>query len=202
MPVLTWILLPAVGALIGYVTNTIAVAMLFRPHSPRRLLVLTLHGLIPKRQPDLARKIGEVVGAHLLEHKDIHDGLSQFDIKGLVAELIDGAFEKKIAELQKIPMIGAFLTPERLSGVRDGLVEAVAENEDEIRARIEAAVEENVDIAGTVEAKVAAFPTERLERLVLDVARRELRAIEIWGAVLGALIGVIQAILLATTGSA
>ena len=31
-----WILIPFVGALIGYVTNTIAVMMLFRPHAPRR----------------------------------------------------------------------------------------------------------------------------------------------------------------------
>ncbi|HMQ23242.1 MAG TPA: DUF445 family protein, partial [Planctomycetota bacterium] len=44
--------------------------------------------------------------------------------------------------------------------------------------------------------KVAAFPTQRLEQLVLDVARSELRAIELWGAALGALIGVAQVLLL------
>ena len=48
-----------------------------------------------------------------------------------------------------------------------------------------------------VTAKVAAFPVERLEELILQVASRELRAIEILGAVLGLLIGLVQVLLLA-----
>lgn len=196
MPWTTWILVPAVGALIGYVTNTIAVTMLFRPHAPRRLLFFRIHGLIPKRQPALARKIGEVVGTHLLDKKDLVAALGQVDMRALVGELIDSGLEKKIGELQKIPMLGAFITPERISGIRDGIVDAVLENEDAIAGKIEDVIEENLDIASIVEEKVAGFPTQRLEELVLDVARRELRAIELWGAVLGAVIGVLQVLLL------
>ena len=64
MDLALWIISPTVGAVIGYVTNSIAVMMIFRPHEPRGILGFQLHGLVPKRQPDLARKIGEVVGTH------------------------------------------------------------------------------------------------------------------------------------------
>lgn len=193
---MTWILVPAVGALIGYVTNTIAVTMLFRPHRPRRLLMWQLHGLIPKRQPDLARKIGEVVGTHLLDEKDLVQAFADIDLRPVIERVIDAAIEKKLGSLTSMPMIGAFLTPDRLKGIRDGLVDSVIEQQESLAVHIEQALENNLDIAKIVSEKVAAFPTERMEQLVLEVARRELRAIEIWGAVLGALIGIGQVILL------
>lgn len=192
----TWLVVPAVGALIGYVTNTIAVTMLFRPHHPRSLLGLRIHGLIPKRQDALARKIGSVVGHHLLEKQDIVAALQKVDMREVVGGMIDSALEKKLGELQKIPMLGAFITPDRVSSIRDGIVDAVLENEAAIAGKIEEVLEDKLDIAAIVEEKVAGFPTQRLEELVLDVARRELRAIELWGALLGAVIGVIQVVLL------
>ena len=47
-----------------------------------------------------------------------------------------------------------------------------------------------------VEEKVAAFPVQKLESLVLQVAAKELRAIEILGGVLGIVIGLGQVLLL------
>ena len=43
---------------------------------------------------------------------------------------------------------------------------------------------------------MAAFPVEQLERLIVEVASRELRSIEVLGGVLGGVIGLVQAGLL------
>ena len=50
------LLLPIIGFVIGYLTNYIAVKMLFRP----RKSVFGIQGVIPKRKSVLARNIGEV----------------------------------------------------------------------------------------------------------------------------------------------
>jgi uncharacterized membrane protein YheB (UPF0754 family) len=50
----TWIAVPAIGGVIGWITNWIAVKMIFRPLRPIRLLGFRLHGLVPRRQADLA----------------------------------------------------------------------------------------------------------------------------------------------------
>lgn len=191
-----WILLPLVGALIGYVTNTIAVTMLFRPHRPISILGFRLQGLIPKRQADLARKIGEVVGTHLVEGSDLRHALQAVEVRPMAEKVIDKALAAKLSELSTIPMIGAFLTPDKLSGIRNAIVDSLVNNKDLIVEELGHAIEEDFDVSAVVEAKVAAFPTEQLERIILDVARRELVAIEIWGAVLGAVIGLLQVILL------
>ena len=196
MPWTNWILLPAVGAVIGYVTNTIAVMMIFRPHKPKRLFGLQIQGLVPKRQKDLARKIGEVTGAYLIEGEDLRAALEKADLQKLGGELIGAAIDEKISEFAKLPMIGVFLTPDRISGIRDSIVASIIDKQEELAARLEVAISENFDVSQIVEEKVAAFSTERLEQLILEVARRELRAIEVWGAVLGACIGIMQVFLL------
>ncbi|MBA2174582.1 DUF445 family protein [Halobacillus locisalis] len=57
------------GAIIGGVTNSLAIKMLFRPYRPIYLgkfkLPLT-PGLIPKRQEELAQQLGKMVVEHLL----------------------------------------------------------------------------------------------------------------------------------------
>lgn len=65
---------PAIGAGIGYFTNYIAVKMLFHPHKPWRIGKLTVPftpGIVPRRQNELARAIGEAVGNHLFTGDDL-----------------------------------------------------------------------------------------------------------------------------------
>jgi len=50
------ILIPIIGFIIGLTTNYIAIKMLFFPKKP----ILGFQGILPKRKPDLAKKISEV----------------------------------------------------------------------------------------------------------------------------------------------
>ncbi|OIJ11399.1 hypothetical protein BKP37_15715 [Anaerobacillus alkalilacustris] len=59
----------AVGALIGGITNSIAIKMLFRPYRAiyvGRLRLPFTPGLIPKRREELAKQLGKLVVNHLL----------------------------------------------------------------------------------------------------------------------------------------
>jgi uncharacterized membrane protein YheB (UPF0754 family) len=93
-------------------------------------------------------------------------------------------------------LIGGFLTTERVASLRQSLLAGILEHRAAIEQRLEAAIESGLDVAALVTTKVAAFPVEKLEALVLEVARRELRAIEVLGGVLGVLIGLGQVLVL------
>jgi uncharacterized membrane protein YheB (UPF0754 family) len=60
------------------------------------------------------------------------------------------------------------------------------------RERLPAAISE-FDVGGLVRKKVSDYPTERLEALVLSVASHHLKTIELFGAIIGFVIGVGQA---------
>ena len=194
---LPWVMLPTVGALIGYGTNYLAVRMIFRPVRPVRILGFTLQGLVPRRQAELAASVGRVVGEHLLSHDDLTAALARVDLGTLVTAAFDRGIVPKFAEYQKMPLVGVFLTEERVGDLRAAAVRGVLSRKTEILQGIEAAVREGVDIRQIVEEKVAGFEVSRLESLILEVAARELRAIEVLGGVLGLAVGLIQAALLA-----
>ena len=192
----TWISVPLVGAVIGYVTNTIAVRMIFRPIHPVRVLGFRVQGLMGRRQQDLARSIGRVVGSHLVQHEDIVRGMNKLDLERVLGSLLDRGLGPKIAELRTLPLIGGFLTEDRIGSIRSSILRSVLERKQEIAEEFERALQSGLDVQALVTEKVAAFPVERLEALVLEVASRELRAIEILGGVLGALIGIGQVFLI------
>lgn len=79
-PLFTILLMVVVGALIGGVTNSLAIKMLFRPFTAKyigNIKVPFTPGLIPKRRQELADQLGKMVVEHLLTpeglRKKLHD---------------------------------------------------------------------------------------------------------------------------------
>ena len=188
----TWIALPLLGGLIGYATNRIAVMMIFRPYRERRILGWRLQGLIPRRQADIAQSIGRVVGGHLVHHDDIIAAFAGVDLDRLADKAIERGLGPKIEELRRLPLVGGFLTDERVADLKRQMARAIVDNREALFEELEQAVESGIDVHAIVAEKVAAFPVQRLEELILEVASRELRAIELLGGVLGVLIGFVQ----------
>jgi len=63
-----------VGAVIGYITNWLAIKMLFKPHKEIRIFnfkVPFTPGLIPKEKARIAKNVGESVGQHILTKETI-----------------------------------------------------------------------------------------------------------------------------------
>lgn len=191
-----WILLPFVGALIGYATNRLAVQMIFRPIEPRSILGIKFQGLIGRRQAELAKSIGSVVGDHLVRPEDLAGALDAVDLENVVDKAFEKGLAPKIEELRRLPLVGGFLTDERVDDLRKHAVQGVVKHREELAEALQKGLEKGVDVHKLVETKVAAFPVARIEELVLTVASRELRSIEVLGGLLGGLVGLAQAGLL------
>ena len=197
LPLAFWISIPLLGGLIGYGTNRLAVTMIFRPVRPKRFLGMRIQGVIGRRQPELAASVGRVVGAHLIGHEDVTQVFSQLDLESLARRMIERGTAAKIEELRRLPLVGSFLTDARVGELQAALLRGVLEHRETLMNEVEKALEEGLDVHAIVERKVAAFPVERLEPLVLEVASRELRWIEVLGGVLGLVIGLVQVAILA-----
>lgn len=67
--VLPWILPPILGAIIGYITNAIAIAMLFKPHKEKRIFKIRIPftpGILPRQRTQFAESVGNMVQQQLL----------------------------------------------------------------------------------------------------------------------------------------
>ncbi|AJD28817.1 DUF445 family protein [Clostridium botulinum] len=63
-----------IGGIIGYLTNWIAIKMLFRPYEEKRIFGMKVPftpGLIPKEKTRIAKSVGNAIGEHLLSSEII-----------------------------------------------------------------------------------------------------------------------------------
>lgn len=100
---------PLVGAFIGYLTNKIAIKMLFRPLKPWRILgvrVPMTPGVIPSKRHELSRNMGQMVGDHLLTSQEIGKALKkdafQEHLYSLTANRVGAILEKDLGPLPSV----------------------------------------------------------------------------------------------------
>lgn len=192
---ITILILTVVGGLIGWITNILAIKLLFRPITPIKIPILNIEilGLIPKRKNEIAANIGEVISNELLSIDDILDqaltNSNGENFNSYIIEKIKNIINEK---LNIIPM------PFRMMAapyIDDILNKEVPSAIDEISADLLVKAKENVDIQKIIEEKINELDLEKLEDIIIKVAKKELKHIEILGLVLGAIIGVLQGIL-------
>lgn len=191
------LLLPFAGLVIGWLTNYLAIKMLFHPKKPVNLGLLTLQGVFPKRQDALGQKMGEVVARELVSADDILDKVSDQakgeDIREVLEQRVQQGLQKLLAG---IPMASMFVDDALLAKARELIVTEFQEGLDEWLEKLKSKLRDGLDISGIVRDKVSKFSSDKLEEVLFEILRKEFKFIELAGAVLGFLIGCAQIALL------
>jgi Uncharacterized protein conserved in bacteria len=131
-PIIQVMMMALIGALIGGLTNTIAIKMLFRPYEAKYLFGKRLPftpGVIPLRRDEASTKLGEIITGHLLTPEVFEEKLKSTETDKLIMHFIDRQIET--IETERLTP-GYFL--ERLSS---GLTEKIVTSfNEEIRAKV------------------------------------------------------------------
>ena len=91
--ILFWVLPPLVGAFIGYITNMVAIKMLFRPLKTVKLFGLPLPftpGILPKERHKLAESIGRMVEQELLTPEVLRGRLAKEEVQETIGNALSG----------------------------------------------------------------------------------------------------------------
>lgn len=122
---------PAIGAVIGYCTNYIAVKMLFRPLKPIKIGNKTLPftpGIIPKGRARMAKALGTAVGEHLLTAQDFAQILLSEDVKKTVVTAVAGGIQSIQNSEDSIEnFLGHYMEKEDYEAMRGKLEDFITE---------------------------------------------------------------------------
>lgn len=94
---LTYLVGPVVGAIIGLITNYVAIRMLFRPkraHFIGKWQIPFTPGLIPKEKPRIATAVGRAVGGELINAESLNKTLLSDSMLGKIEGFIDRKLEE------------------------------------------------------------------------------------------------------------
>ena len=120
---------PAVGAVIGYITNDIAIRMLFRPHQPK--YVMGIHvpftpGIIPKEKARIAGAIGKAVSENLMNREVLEKSLLSDDMIAKISDAIDEFVTTQSQNGETIEQFAShYLTQEDISAMRENITDGV-----------------------------------------------------------------------------
>lgn len=188
------LLLIVIGSMIGWVTNYIAIKMLFRPYKEINFIFFKIQGLIPKRRHEIGITLADTIQNELISLDDITKKLENANLDIEMERVIDGILEKKLASeiTTRFPMIAMFLNESALNKIKEAIKGSIMENKNQIIGMLFETLEKNVDFKEIIVERVDGFSLEELERITFSLAKKELKHIEIIGAVLGGLIGIVQ----------
>lgn len=188
------ILVPLISAFIGWVTNWVAIKMLFHPREPKKILGITFHGIFPKRQQQFAEKLGKIVSNEFLSFADIEQKISHPDNLKKVIPMIDQHIEHflRVKLSDEMPVISMFIGDKTIAKMKGAFLNELEILFPQLMKQYAANLKGELDIESIVIKKVSAFSSDKLEEILYQIMSKEFRFVEIIGAVIGFLIGVIQ----------
>ena len=193
--ILKVIVMAIIGGCIGYITNKLAIKLIFRPINPIKIPILNIEilGLIPKRKKEIAKNIGDIIQREFISVDEILENIIDENDKARIVTYIKGKVRIIIEER-------AILIPSPIRQMLQGYIEDIVEEEfskyiNELSKDIVHKAQDRINIQEIVENKINELDLYELENIILSIAEKELKHIEVLGLILGFLIGIVQGIL-------
>jgi uncharacterized membrane protein YheB (UPF0754 family) len=190
-----------IGALIGWFTNYLAIKLIFRPQNPIKIPFIgyEIQGLIPKRRSEIAKSVGVTIANELFSMQEVLERLIQTENKALISQSIQNRI--LLVVQQKLPsLLPSGIRKAILHYIGDVLEREVEDFMDSSLKNIIYKIGSSIDIGNIVEEKINQFDLNKLEEIILQISKNELKHIEYLGGFLGFVIGVTQGFIIIFLG--
>lgn len=183
--------LPVQGIIVGYVTNWLALIMIFRPMVEKRYLFFKYQGLFHRRQVEVSDKFSSMFADHVLNGKNILDEVLYRRIGRTVVETIN---DDIIQEMNRAGADSAAVDAfEKASDdSRKQLAGEFAARLSQASEVMEKLINRSMNVKATIYNRMKDLPGADFETLLRSAFQEDEWILIILGAVLGAMVGLGQ----------
>tara|TARA_B100001939_G_scaffold322226_1_gene312552 strand:+ start:106151 stop:107371 length:1221 start_codon:yes stop_codon:yes gene_type:complete len=192
-----WWVMPIMGLIVGYVTNWLALQMIFRPLEPRKFFgFIYYQGLFLKRQPEVSYEFADV-----LEKRVFHsENLIRMIFEGRGGDLLIQLVRDKAAEgvdkaVKNTPVIPMMINDDQRQLMKEQTANMLVGAVPQVADRVETYIVDALDIKQTVARRLSFLPPSEFEELLHSVFKEDELTLIALGAFLGGLVGLLQAFL-------
>ena len=189
------LILAIIGGLIGYITNVIAIKLIFRPINPIKIPILNIEiiGMIPKIKTEIATNIAKVVEEQFISVDEITDNIITEQDKQHIIDYIK--VRVKLILSEKMTLIPSTIRNLVQNYVSEIIEDEIREGIDELSEEMIIKTKNRINIKEIIENKINELDLYELETIILQIVKNELRHIEVLGLILGFFIGIVQGII-------
>ena len=194
----SWIVLPIGGLLVGYLTNWLALKLIFKPTEPVKIGFIKIQGLFLKRQKAVSATYAEIVSKKILTTKNIFTSIFNGNNQALLHQIIENNVRKAVdntaGSLRSIVQIltgrSAYtdLKNELVNIYLDFLPYAISQSFDYM--------DEAIDMKNTLNEKMSNLTSSEFEGFLHPVFEADELKLILVGAILGLFAGFLQMLFL------
>ena len=125
----SYIIAPLLGGVIGYITNDIAIRMLFRPHTAKYVFGIHIPftpGIIPKEKGRIAEAIGDVISENLMNKEVLEKYLLSEDMIGKIRSAVEEFITTQQQNQETVAcFLGHYLSKEEIETVAQNINQSI-----------------------------------------------------------------------------
>ena len=125
----SYIIAPMLGGVIGYITNDIAIRMLFRPHTAKYVFGIHIPftpGIIPKEKGRIAEAIGGVISENLMNKEVLEKYLLSEDMIGKVRSAVEEFITTQQKNQETVAcFLGHYLSKEEIATIAQNINQSI-----------------------------------------------------------------------------
>ncbi|WP_436502175.1 DUF445 domain-containing protein [Actinokineospora sp. HUAS TT18] len=193
------LILPIFGASIGWLTDWLAIKLVFFPRERTRILgIFPFQGVFQRRRAEVARQYGELVAREVMTVPNIIDGILRGPKSDRLLTMIQRIVQKTVDEQASIakPFVAVAVGTKRFQEMKHAAADKAMTYLGDTALRAEPYATEALDIGNTIAAKMNRLSRVEYEGLLRPAFRQDEWKLIAVGAVIGGLVGELQALLL------
>ncbi|GAA4826037.1 hypothetical protein [Algivirga pacifica] len=197
-----WWLLPLFGLVVGYLTNWLALKLIFKPNNPIHFLGFTFLGLFLKRQKEVAAEYAYIVTQRIVTTEALFRYVSRSSGKEILSSLIRKRLDNVIDNsYDKVKGIITLWADKQDAAEHINIIKNVAHfrfmQEFPIALRnVYPYADEVFDLNNVIRSKMEVLPYKDFEGVLRPAFQEDEWKLILVGAILGGLAGVLQYIFL------
>ena len=189
----SWIL-PTAGFLVGWVTNYLALKVIFRPLHPRNVCGYEVLGIFLKRQNEVSETFARVIITEILHIKAIWEAVFTGPLSANFFAMLRAHTlvftDKLVAEIK--PLAIAAMGAETFARMKEDIAQKVIDGLPDIIDRSYQYSQKALDMETEIRTKMQALPAHEFEGVLHPAFEEDEIQLIALGGLLGAIVGVIQ----------
>ncbi|ORE87311.1 hypothetical protein ATO7_09727 [Oceanococcus atlanticus] len=188
--------LPLFGLAVGYLTNFIALKLIFRPQTPIKIGGLRIQGLFHKRQPEVSRDYAKLIADEIVTPSNIIEAVLKGPYADRVFHMI-AKHVKRVIDAQSgmaKPFVAWTIGTKRYIDMKNLAVERIVEKLPDTVRSVDAYATEAMDIANTLSGRLSDLPPDEFEEMLRPAFEEDEWILIAVGAALGFCVGIGQLI--------
>ncbi len=180
-----WWTLPLAGFMVGYVTNWLALKLIFEPAQPKRVGPFVLQGLFHKRQKEVAHAFAEKIAGDVLNPDNMLAQMTTGPGGAKLMAIIERHVGAMLERYRHNPMAAAMVPADQWGPIRDELLVRIRADLGAKGGFLHVFISKSVDVYKELFERMAVLDAESFEGVLRPAFKQDEWKLIVVGAALG-----------------